>query len=495
MDFIENQYYHLYNRTNNEEALFRSRDNYIFFLKKYRYYFDDLFDTISYYLMQTFFFEFTESYNYLGSVQALTDINGDLLEEYAFDPWGKMRNPNDWEQFFDENNCLWFDYICYRGFTGHEHMPEFELINMKARVYDPVVGQFLSPDNNLTYPDYSQNYNKYSYALNNPLKFVDPSGEDPLTIAFLIYGALNVADTYIKYGNEAGNQALGMFAFNQLLNFAIPSAGTFGIAKGSWGALAYNVSTNILRDYILYGIASDGNFSKFSSSDVNWQGLALVIAPWGHGNVFDILGEENRNGDINGVTVVSEDLFDISKGLYQNREDVFSLYPNTDPDVLKRYLAIVCGEAGNSMLEAQGIGEVMFRRLDDEGDLFQGDFVSEIGGTSSFIAIGERIYNKVMNDDLQKILSPDYPFANRVTGAMNAYYAYLLNRIGLSYLYGGINVSNGAFFWNSSEYYDNFTSKDTKNNILIYRKIKSIGGTTFFKYNPEHPEFGGRTWP
>jgi putative transposase len=55
MDFIENQYYHLYNRTNNEEALFRSRDNYIFFLKKYRYYFDDLFDTISYCLMPTHF--------------------------------------------------------------------------------------------------------------------------------------------------------------------------------------------------------------------------------------------------------------------------------------------------------------------------------------------------------------------------------------------------------------------------------------------------------
>ena len=34
MQFIENTYYHLYNRTNNEESLFRSVDNYLYFLKK-----------------------------------------------------------------------------------------------------------------------------------------------------------------------------------------------------------------------------------------------------------------------------------------------------------------------------------------------------------------------------------------------------------------------------------------------------------------------------
>ncbi|GAB6013453.1 RHS repeat-associated core domain-containing protein [Viscerimonas tarda] len=34
----------------------------------------------------------------------------------------------------------------YRGYTGHEHLPEFSLINMNGRVYDPVLGRFLSPD-------------------------------------------------------------------------------------------------------------------------------------------------------------------------------------------------------------------------------------------------------------------------------------------------------------------------------------------------------------
>lgn len=55
MQFYENTYYHLYNRTNNKESLFRSEENYIYFLKKYRYYLDEYFDTIGYCLMPTHF--------------------------------------------------------------------------------------------------------------------------------------------------------------------------------------------------------------------------------------------------------------------------------------------------------------------------------------------------------------------------------------------------------------------------------------------------------
>ena len=55
MKFLENQYYRIFNRTNNHEGLFRTKDNYLFFLKKYRYYLDDYFDTIAYCLMPTHF--------------------------------------------------------------------------------------------------------------------------------------------------------------------------------------------------------------------------------------------------------------------------------------------------------------------------------------------------------------------------------------------------------------------------------------------------------
>jgi len=55
-------------------------------------------------------------------------------------------------------------------------LPEFGLINMNGRLYDPVLGRMLSPDNYVQMPDNTQNFNRYSYVLNNPLKYTDPSG-------------------------------------------------------------------------------------------------------------------------------------------------------------------------------------------------------------------------------------------------------------------------------------------------------------------------------
>ncbi|MDR1526179.1 MAG: RHS repeat-associated core domain-containing protein [Dysgonamonadaceae bacterium] len=55
-------------------------------------------------------------------------------------------------------------------------LPEFGLINMNGRMYDPLLGRFLSPDPFVQMPDFSQSFNRYSYCLNNPLKYNDPSG-------------------------------------------------------------------------------------------------------------------------------------------------------------------------------------------------------------------------------------------------------------------------------------------------------------------------------
>lgn len=63
-----------------------------------------------------------------------------------------------------------------RGYTGHEHLTWFGLINMNARLYDPVLGRFLSPDPFVQMPDFTQNFNRNSYCLNNPLVYVDENG-------------------------------------------------------------------------------------------------------------------------------------------------------------------------------------------------------------------------------------------------------------------------------------------------------------------------------
>ncbi|RLD69092.1 MAG: RHS repeat-associated core domain-containing protein, partial [Bacteroidetes bacterium] len=110
--------------------------------------------------------------DYLGSYESITDENAALVEKLSFDPWGHRRDPYDWTYKSELKN-----YLSDRGFTGHEHLDNFDLINMNGRVYDPWLGRFLSPDNYVQSATYSQNFNRYSYALNNPLKYTDPDGE------------------------------------------------------------------------------------------------------------------------------------------------------------------------------------------------------------------------------------------------------------------------------------------------------------------------------
>ncbi|MEX1193190.1 MAG: RHS repeat-associated core domain-containing protein [Brumimicrobium sp.] len=118
----------------------------------------------------------TETYftykDHLGSIVALTDESGNVVLEQSFDPWGRYRNSSNWTQNNITESPTWL-----RGYTGHEHLPHFDLINMNGRIYDPILGRMLSPDNYVQDPLFSQSYNRYSYVWNNPLRYTDPSGE------------------------------------------------------------------------------------------------------------------------------------------------------------------------------------------------------------------------------------------------------------------------------------------------------------------------------
>jgi len=87
-------------------------------------------------------------------------------------------------------------FIFTRGYTGHEHLDEFGIINMNSRMYDPLIAQFLSVDYLATdYPDYTP----YAYAMNNPLKYTDPTGNAVLP-------EVTVRPTY-DYGTASAQEA------------------------------------------------------------------------------------------------------------------------------------------------------------------------------------------------------------------------------------------------------------------------------------------------
>jgi RHS repeat-associated protein len=108
--------------------------------------------------------------DHLGSLVALQDKNGNIQRQ-SFDPWGRRRDVDDWGCDNPERIN-----IVDIGYTGHEHLNEFGIINMTGRLYDPVLGRMFSPDIHIQDPSNSQSFNMYTYCLNNPLKYTDPTG-------------------------------------------------------------------------------------------------------------------------------------------------------------------------------------------------------------------------------------------------------------------------------------------------------------------------------
>ncbi len=170
--------------------------------------------------------------DYLGSITHIIQQNGTLKQELSYDPWGNLRNPVN-QQIYTTGTAP--TLILGRGFTGHEHLTMFGLINMNARLYDPLLGRFLSPDPYVQVPFMSQNFNRYSYALNNPLRFTDASGE---FIPFLIVAAIGFGIGYTSYGIATGN-----WGFDAVAAGIISAAGSLiGVGIFSGTALSYSAA-------------------------------------------------------------------------------------------------------------------------------------------------------------------------------------------------------------------------------------------------------------
>ena len=129
--------------------------------------------------------------DHLGSITHVVVGSGTVKQRLSYDAWGRLRNPSTNTLYTPSNEP---EPFLGRGYCGHEHLTGLGLINMNARLYDPLLGRFLSPDPYVQAPDHSQSFNRYSYCMNNPLKYNDRSGElfgidDLIIIAGVVLGA------------------------------------------------------------------------------------------------------------------------------------------------------------------------------------------------------------------------------------------------------------------------------------------------------------------
>ena len=120
----------------------------------------------------------------LGSIYAVTNEAGKVEKRFTFDAWGKRVNTEDTHAGAGGK--------VPRGFTDHEMLEDFGLVHMNGRVYDPVLGRFMSADPFVDDAGDSQAFNRYTYCGNNPLLFTDPSGYFKLKDIFKIGAAIFV---------------------------------------------------------------------------------------------------------------------------------------------------------------------------------------------------------------------------------------------------------------------------------------------------------------
>lgn len=192
--------------------------------------------------------------DYLGSIMAVSNAAGQVVEKRHFDAWGNIVFLKD-----QNNNNLTTFAVLDRGYTGHEHLQGVGLIHMNGRLYDAKVRRFLSPDNYIQDPSNTQNFNRYGYVLNNPLKYIDPSGEEIVFGTAVIIGAAVAALTYTITALTADVPFTAGGLIKSAAIGAFSSAVTFGIGE------ATSTITNLVTRTAVQSLAH-GTFQGFMSA-------------------------------------------------------------------------------------------------------------------------------------------------------------------------------------------------------------------------------------
>ena len=247
--------------------------------------------------------------DHLGSYVRLYTMAGDSVLIASYDPWGNRTTTKNTLKFFDERS----DRGRYhRGFSGHEHLTTYGVINMRSaqrdallakngRMYDPTVGRFLAPDrsaegrlqgkNFVQMPDFSQSFNRYSYCLNNPLKYVDRDRE---LFGWLLHAFTETVGNVFKHGLN-----FSQYNYKKTVNFWRLDTYIF---KGGFGQvlkkLTWNLPNTLIGNYAGEFLNTIGMVDKVTTLD---GGIALSGVTGNRESAFTIgayiFGPKNFEAD------------------------------------------------------------------------------------------------------------------------------------------------------------------------------------------------------
>ena len=201
--------------------------------------------------------------DHLGSIDTITNASGKIEDKLYFDAWGnkhRLTVTSSWGLDAQANKASMLSDILNatpRGYTGHEHIDHANIIHINGRIYDPTLGRFLQADPFIQGPRNSQSYNRYSYVLNNPLSYTDPSGY------------------FFNKLFKGLNKAFGKFApFVGLALMFIPGVGQWAAAS-MWNAAAIGfVSGGIATGSLKGALIGAFSAAAFQQIGQHFRGLS-----------------------------------------------------------------------------------------------------------------------------------------------------------------------------------------------------------------------------
>ncbi|WP_449400486.1 RHS repeat domain-containing protein [Chryseobacterium wanjuense] len=247
---------------------------------------------------------------------AITRSDGAVIEKRYFDAWGNLKSfvNQQGELITDINNLMSGNIFLDRGYTGHEHVWRAGVIDMNARIYDPIMRRFLSPDMLIQDKYNTQNYNRYGYVFNNPLIYNDPSGYAALETAIIAVAVAIVTKAFVNWINHVPIwYGLGK-TFTIAVGSAIISYGIGSVATDLFsttvtiGKAAFQAGMHGLSG----GFFSELNGGKFVTGMLSSATASLVgsgMEAWGQSSsTIEIISPEDGLGIVTTFAERNQDL-------------------------------------------------------------------------------------------------------------------------------------------------------------------------------------------
>lgn len=241
--------------------------------------------------------------DHLGSSSVVTDSAGNSAQQLYYYPYGEIKGNTGSD-------------IAKHKFIDQEWDAETGLYYYGARYYDPALARFISADTIVPNPWDPQDLNRYTYAGNNPLIYIDPTGHFKLgtflkaVVSGIIGGAVFVLSggtapilAGIMAGMAAGATSAALNGGNvgQILQGAVMGGVLGGIGGGLYSAFGATGAYAMLGAGAGYSTATGGldglayYAGGIAGGIAGAYGAQYAMDNWFAGEVGDGIGSTNSD--------------------------------------------------------------------------------------------------------------------------------------------------------------------------------------------------------